>query len=231
MRRMNFQIDQAAEDFLQVQKCLGGDAAALGDLRDRLDKQLRAILRARGASQTEADDTLADLWGDCVGGCDEHSPLLEKYSGKCPLQAWLAMVATNRWYDAKRREARSIKIMGMRSEQSGPATVFDNPAEQTATGFEDAIAGLLRDSLKISFAACAPQDMVLLRLVFIHGLSQREVARTLSWNESKLSRNLSRAMQNIETQALAEIRKRDPWLHLNWQDFLDLCQTRQVGFL
>jgi RNA polymerase sigma factor (sigma-70 family) len=216
---------------LRVQNCLRGAAAALGDLRDRFDGKLRAILRARGASATEADDTLADLWGDCVGNRPGHPALLEKYSGKCPLQAWLAMVATNRWFDAKRHEARGGKIMGMGSELSGEATRFDGPGQPAATGFEDAIVDLLRDSLKTSFAACAPRDMVLLRLVFIHGLSQREVARALGWNESKLSRNLSQAMKNIETRTLAEIKKRDPWLVLNWQDFLDLCHTRQIGFL
>jgi len=228
---MKPQIDPAAEDLLQVQMCLRGDAAALGGLRERFDGTLRAILSARGASATEADDILADLWGDCVGSGGEHPALLEKYSGKCPLQGWLALVATNRWYDAKRRTARGVKIMSTASEESGETTVSGNPAEQVPTGFEDAIVDLLRDSLKASFAACAPQEMVLLRLVFLHGVSQREVARALGWNESKLSRNLSQTMQNVETKVLAEIKKRDPWLELSWQDFVDLCQTRQIGFL
>jgi RNA polymerase sigma factor (sigma-70 family) len=228
---MSTQIDQAAEDLLQVQKCLHGDAAALGSLRERFDGTLRAILTGRGASATEAGDIVADLWGDCVVRGGEHPVLLEKYSGKCPLQGWLALVATNRWYDAKRREARGAKLMAGRSEEFSPADVVDQPREQTPAGFDDAIVDLLRDCLKASFAACAPQEMVLLRLVFLHGVSQREVARALGWNESKLSRNLSQTMQNVQTKVLAEIKKRDPWLELSWRDFVDLCQTRHIGFL
>src|SRR5271168_145896 len=121
---MSSQIDQAAEDLVQVRNCLRGDEAALGRLRYQLDGKLRAILKARGANATEADDTLADLWCDCVGNGEAHPGLLEKYNGKCALEAWLALVATNRWYDAKRREARGIKIMGRASEQSGQAAGF-----------------------------------------------------------------------------------------------------------
>jgi len=228
---MNAQIDQTAEDLLQVQKCIRGDVVALGGVRDRFDEPVRAILRARGATATEADDVLADMWGDCVANCDEHPSLLEKYSGKCPLQGWLALVATNRWYDAKRRGARSVQIPDNISEGSDKATAPDNPADPSSTCCEDAVVDLLRDCLKAAFAACAPQDMVLLRLVFMHDLSQREVARALGWNETKISRSLSEAMQIIETQALAEVKKRDSWLDLSWQDFLDLCRTRQIGFL
>lgn len=226
---MSPQDDQAAEDLLQVQKCLRGDVAALGELRTRFDEALRAILRARGASATEADDTLADLWGDCVGNHDDRPALLEKYSGKSPLQSWLAMVATNRWYDAKRRQSRDVQITDDESLESRQETVPRSAAGQAAA--EDAIVDLLRDSLKAAFAACPARDMVLLRLVFLHGLSQREVASSLGWNESKLSRVFSRAMETIELQALDHVKKQDSWLDLSWQDFLDMCQTRQIGFL
>lgn len=228
---MPFEMEQTVEDLSQVQKCLRGDAAALGALRGRFDAALGAILRARGASATEADDVLADLWGDCVGSGEERPALLEKYSGRCPLQAWLALVATNRWYDAKRREARRVNLTDVSPDESGREIRPGSAVEQSSSGVDDAIVGLLRDSLKAAFAARPPRDLVVLRLVYIHGLSQREIARMLGWNESKLSRNLSRTMQDIESRALSELRKRDPWLDLSWQDFLDLCETRQIGFL
>ena len=46
-----------------------------------------------------------------------------------------------------------------------------------------------------------------------------------------VSRLLSRAMEQIESDTLGELKKRDAWLELTWQDFLDLCQTHQIGFL
>ena len=72
---------------------------------------------------------------------------------------------------------------------------------------------------------------VLLRLVYIHGLTQREIVRMLGWYESKVSRVLSQTMEQIQTHTLREVKKRDPWLELTWQDFLDLCETHQIGFI
>jgi DNA-directed RNA polymerase specialized sigma subunit len=71
----------------------------------------------------------------------------------------------------------------------------------------------------------------MLRLVFVHGLSQREVMRMWGWSESKVSRKLSSAMAHIEEQTLEKLKQMDPWLDLTWQDFVDLCDTHQVGFL
>ena len=62
--------------------------------------------------------------------------------------------------------------------------------------------------------------MVLLRLVYLHDLTQREIVRMLGWSESKVSRFLARAMKEIETHTLKELKKRDPWLELSWQDFV-----------
>ena len=71
----------------------------------------------------------------------------------------------------------------------------------------------------------------MLRLVYLHGLSQREVARLWSCHESKVSRFLSQALADIQRNTLQETRRQDLWLDLSWQDFLDLCQTQQIGFL
>ena len=53
----------------------------------------------------------------------------------------------------------------------------------------------------------------------------------LGWHESKVSRALSQAMRQIQSDTLQELKKRDPLLELTWQDFVDLCQTQQIGFL
>jgi hypothetical protein len=38
-------------------------------------------------------------------------------------------------------------------------------------------------------------------------------------------------MGEIEKITMDELKKRDGWLELSWQDFLELCQTQQIGFL
>jgi RNA polymerase sigma factor (sigma-70 family) len=185
------------------------------------------MLLARGASPTEAEDILADLWADCVPGADERPSLLEKFSARCSLQNWLATVATNRWLDFKRRQARLIEVD---SPQSGTEKLESLGTSILALR-EDSLIELLRDSLEAGFAHCSPSAMVLLRLVYLHGVTQREVVRMLGWSGSKVSRYLSQAMGQIEQDTLKEARKRDPWLELSWQDFMDLCETHQIGFL
>jgi DNA-directed RNA polymerase specialized sigma24 family protein len=96
---------------------------------------------------------------------------------------------------------------------------------------EDALVNLLRDSLSAAFGRCSPEVMVLLRLRYLHDVSQREIVRMLGWHESKVSRVLSQAMWDIEANVLREIKRRDPWLELTWSDFVALCETRQIGFL
>src|SRR5215475_8987777 len=93
---------------LQVSKCRHGDVEALAELRERCHGPLLGILLARGAARTEAEDLLADLWADCVPGQNDRPSILEKFSGKCTLQGWLATVATNRWVDRKRKQSRYV---------------------------------------------------------------------------------------------------------------------------
>jgi hypothetical protein len=44
----------------------------------------------------------------------------------------------------------------------------------------------------------------------------------------QVSRFFSRTMKEVETHTLAEVKKRDPWLELTWQDFVELCETHEV---
>jgi RNA polymerase sigma factor (sigma-70 family) len=226
---MGSHTGEASEDWGEVQRCLRGDEAALGLLRDRFQSALKAMLLARGASATETEDILADLWADAVPGGGDHPALLEKFSGRCPLQAWLGTVATRRWIDLKRRQARRVDLQSVDREGSG-----ESGMERVAMGEsvvkEDVLVELLRASLQRAFAECEPEAMVLLRLVYLHGVTQRELMRMLGWHESKVSRTLSRAMHQIEARTLGELKSRDPWLELTWQDFLDLCQAERIGF-
>jgi RNA polymerase sigma factor (sigma-70 family) len=217
-------------ELLQVRRCQQGDAEALAAVRLQCHDVLLRILISRGASRTEAEDLLADLWSDCVAGDDDRPSLLEKFSGQCKLQGWLATVVTRRWIDLKRKQARLVDL-GKTASDPAEIDPLDRFAAASAEESEDALVSLLRESLRAAFVLCPPESMVLLRLRYLHGVSQREIARMLGTNETKVSRMLSDAMQDIETNALREIKKRDPWLDLTWQDFLDLCETRQIGFL
>jgi RNA polymerase sigma factor (sigma-70 family) len=227
---MSLDSAQMDGDRLQVQKCQQGDPDALAWLREKCHSALTNILLSRGANRTEAEDVLADMWSDCVPGRQDRPALLEKFSGKCNIQGWLATVATNRWIDRKRRDAKQVDLPPLDPEKPEESSLDHLPAAASPTK-EDALVELLRTSLQAAFRRCPDELMVLLRLVYLHGLSQREIVRMLGWHESKVSRALSQAMRQIQSDTLQELKKRDPMVELTWQDFLDLCETQQIGFL
>ncbi len=213
----------------QVHRCQQGDPAALAELREKHHPSLVNILRARGATMDETEELLADLWGDCVPKNDDQPALLDKFSGKCALQAWLATVATRRWIDLKRKQTRRGEtVQPARDEKNDPLEHLPGTTLRTR---EDVLVEMLRESLQAAFAACAPADMLMLRLVYLHGLSQRELMRMWGWSESKVSRQLSHAMEQIERATLQNLKQKDSWLDLTWQDFVDLCETHHIGFL
>jgi len=74
----------------EIPERLQDDPDLPGRLRTEYHPVLFGALISRGASPAEAEELLADLWGDCVGQGESRPSLLEKYSGKCPIRSWLA---------------------------------------------------------------------------------------------------------------------------------------------
>ena len=204
-----------------MKQVLDGDESAASSLRACYSDQLKASLCKRGASRTEAEDLLADLWADCFGSSGE--PLLMKYEGHCPLNSWLITVVTNRLIDFKRREAfrrelsceKSVKNRANDFERSGyfPPRLPDNT-----------LVGLLRQAILNAFAAVPREVVLMLKLVHIHGITQREIGQMWNWHESKVSRTLESARTKIRTAILADLRRADPWLTLEWDDFVELAR-------
>jgi len=226
---MSFTPGNPERDQTLVRRCLEGDTSALAELREEHNASLANILAARGASGEEIKELLADLWGDCVPANDDRLTLLEKFSGKCSLQAWLVTVATRRWIDLKRKHARRGETQPHDEEMH--SQILERLPAADESVMEDALVALLRDSLLAAFADCPPADMLMLRLLYQHGVTQRELMRMWNWSESKISRKISRSMELIQEATLQHLKRKDPWLHLTWQDFIDLCQTHRVGFL
>jgi RNA polymerase sigma factor (sigma-70 family) len=227
---MSTAMDQQEEEQLALRKCIEGDDQALGFLRGRYQPRLMPILISRGASQTEAEDLLADLWGDCVGQGETRPCLLEKFSGKCGFQNWLITVATNRLIDLKRKQIRH-KTFVVPDDPEGGTTFINKVPGKASVQEESSLIGLLRSSLEQAFTQCPSEGLLMLRLVYLHGLSQRELATMWGCHEATISRAVAQAMKGIEKATMEELKKRDPGVELSWEDFVQLCETQEVGFL
>ena len=224
--------DQHKSDFVLVQQFLSGDSQILDGWMTQFGRRLRLQLIHRGATPAETEELIANLWSDCVASGAEHPSLLEKYKGRVSLRSWLLTVATRRLIDVKRRQrltAAAPDDLGL--EEEGAYCLMERAPAEPEIGREDSLLDLLHRSLRGALDHCDPEDLLMLRLVHLHGITQREVGRMWAWQESKVSRRLSQTMRFIERETLRQVRRSDPWLQLTWQDFLDLCETRQDGFL
>jgi len=213
----------ASADLDLAGRCLVHDEAALRELRDTHYQPMLSVLVNRGATTTQAVDLMADLWGDLIASHDGKDALLIRYRGNSPLGAWLVTVATNRFIDATRR-----RDFPRGSKPSREEADFDEVQNLTAPerhGMGDDLLHLLLGAVKSAFQSCPPEALVMLKLVYVHEISQRQLAQAWGWHEAKVSRFLAQAMEDIRDHVLAQVRTRDRLLDVSWDDFLHLCRN------
>jgi RNA polymerase sigma factor (sigma-70 family) len=208
-----------------ARECLDQDESAIANLRHQYGPALRGILISSGASEIEADDVLTNLWTDCTVNHETRRPRLEGYWGQCSLMTFLKTVCMNAFVDRKRREIRWRKI---EEGADGTARVGDSLyGEQEGNSPFDAPDGsllaIMQAALLKAFDQCPAQAMVVLQLVFIQGMTQRQVAKLWGCHEAKISRMLDSAMDQIAADTVRAVKQADPWLNLKWEDFLELC--------
>lgn len=213
-----------------VAASLHGDRDALTSLWERYRPYLLRVLAARGATEEDAADVVNEVWADIVP-CLEHKPSrLEKYKSQYSLRGWLSTVVTNLWVDKVRRKALFVQPAVSGGDDTQTDFLARMPGDNQQEAEESALIDMLCASLRAAFAGCDDEALVMLRLVYIHNLSQREIARMFVYHETKVSRMLSAAMKKIREAALDHLRRQDPWLKLEWDDFVALCQAEQVTF-
>jgi RNA polymerase sigma factor (sigma-70 family) len=208
------------EDLAFVQRVLAVEAPAASELRSRYNGKLVGVLRARGANQTEAEDLVADLWTDCFAPRGNRQTLLTKYQGRCALESWLLTVATHRLVDLKRRQSFRVEVP---SSPDSSEDFFDRRPQPEKATSEKHLLRMLREAIQRAFAKQDPDAILMLKLVHLHQLTQREIAKMWGWHESKVSRTLEVTRQSAARIILAELKKVDPWLELRWEDFVELC--------
>jgi RNA polymerase sigma factor (sigma-70 family) len=224
-------VEEAAprheEDLAFVQRVLAIDVPAASELRTRYHGKLIGVLRSRGANPTEAEDLVADLWTDCFAPRGNRQPLLTKYQGRCALDSWLLTVATNRLVDLKRRQSFRVDVP---PSPDSNEDFFDRRPQPEKLTSEKPLLDLLRKAIQRAFAKQDPDAVLMLKLVHLHQLSQREISRMWGWHESKVSRTLDATRTSVAKNIMIELKKVDPWLELRWEDFVELCAGSSAVF-
>lgn len=210
-------------DIEVAEAALDGEADAVASVVEMLrSPSLVAAILARGANPAEAHDLVNDLIGDCYGGVRTKGGLhrlLGRYNGGCPLPAFFRRIAINRLISLKRA---SRPMVALDDDGNG---CRDLPAqEESLTGSgDDALIALLRDAIERARARVDPEKLVFVRLMIAYNVPQKRLGNLLGWHESKVSRVKTDLLAELRMRILEELRLVDPWLELEWEDFVELC--------
>ena len=217
-----------AEDYDLVQRALAGEDEAVRHFESEYRPTLCRVLMARGVDRGQADDLVADVIAECFGAGKkgETTPLLQKFEGRSSLSTWLIRTTWNRWLDLKRRD----KFRGELPEYS------DDEGDRGGDKFdrlkgddleedvlESDLQDLMADAIKAAFASLDPEDLLMLRLSYLHGLSQTVIARMWQCDQTRVSRTLTAARHQIAEETMKALKENDPDLEIEWEDFKRLC--------
>jgi DNA-directed RNA polymerase specialized sigma24 family protein len=135
------------------------------------------------------------------------------------LIAWLKTVVMNDLVDRRRRQS-------LEKSASDTLCGLDHgaPSRRRKQAADAPLYGIMRRALTRAFGACPAEAVVMLQLVHLYGLTQREVCVMWGYTESKVSRKLSAAMRQIAQETMRAIGDADEWLEIQWEDFLDFCR-------
>lgn len=209
-------------DLELAESALDGDRQAVEAVVAMLrGPELAASLRNRGATADEANDIVNDMIGDCYGGERAKGGLhrlLGRYLGKGPLAAFFHHVALRRLIGVKRWQASH--------PQATPDAEGRNPIDligSSDSDGEDAVIELLRGALRATLAKVDAERLVVVRLIESYEVPQTQISTVWGWHPSKVSRANSELLQEIRDGIFAEVKRTDPWLQLEFSDFLKLC--------
>ena len=65
--------------------------------------------------------------------------------------------------------------------------------------------------------------LVMLKLSFLHRVSQSDIARMWRCDQTRVSRTLTSARAHIASETMRMIKAADPDLEIDWDDFKRLC--------
>ena len=173
-----------AEDYDLVQRALAGEDDAVRHFESEYRPTLCRVLMARGVDRGQADDLVAEEFSiaECFGAGKkgETKPLLSKFEGWSSLSTWLIRTTWNRWLDLKRRDKFRGDLPEYEDDESGRnGDKFDRVegADLNEDVLEDDLTSLMSNAIKAAFASLEPDALLMLKLSYLHGLSQTAISK------------------------------------------------------
>lgn len=223
-----------ADDFHLAQECLEGKTSALTHLQEAFREPLLAFLQGAGALPHEAGEIVNELWSNCISSQSGSRPELARYNGMCALKTFLNAISLNTLLTRRRREKRWSRLVASNADGTAATSAVGDegfvgpglePADRTDSRADAPLLEIMREAIQAAFMACPAEDFVLLQLSHADHLHVMELAKMFGRSKSAVSRDVKRAGAEIAEATLQYIKATDPWLELEWDDFLDLCRS------
>lgn len=216
-----------AEDLDLVDRALRGEEAAVVAFQQEHQPMLERVLMSRGVDKVSSQDLVADIIAECFGAGKNGAtqPLLEKFEGRSSLSTWMIRITWNRWLDLKRRDKFRGELPTYEDDDGRQGDRFDR-IEGGALGedlLDEDLSALMGRAIRTAFDSLAPDVLLMLKLSYIHGVSQSVIARLWQCDQTRVSRSLTSAREQIAAVTMRTIREADTELELEWEDFQKLC--------
>jgi RNA polymerase sigma factor (sigma-70 family) len=210
-------------DLALVKRALSGDERAADKIYN-LRSQLVSYLTSKGAPEGSiSDDIVADFLGDCFGASERSARastdrLLETYKGTGPLIAWLKASCWKKFLD----NARRFKATPLPDDED----LDTSPAgDSAAASVEPEVKARILAALEYAFDEIDSLQLIFLRLVYIEGVSQKDVAAVFDCDGSKVSRQLNEGLKALRRKTDSFQKRYVDSFKLEWPDLLAICQS------
>lgn len=215
-----------AEDLDLVDRAVNGDVAAVRDFQETYRPMLERVLMSRAVDRLQAEDLVADIIAECFGAGKngQTRPLIEKFEGRSSLSTWMIRITWNRWLDLKRRDKFRGELPSYddddRSGDQFDSVAGVNPDDEL---LDSDLSELMGRAIREAFDSLGPDVLLMMKLSYLHGVSQAIIARMWQCDQTRVSRLLTAAREQVAAVTMQRIREADSSLKLEWEDFQKLC--------
>ncbi|MDF1826148.1 MAG: sigma-70 family RNA polymerase sigma factor [Verrucomicrobiales bacterium] len=215
-----------AEDLDLVDKAIAGDDDSVVAFQEEYQPMLERVMMSRGVERTQAQDLVADIIAECFGAGKKGQtrPLLEKFEGRSSLSTWMIRITWNRWLDLKRRDKFRGELPSYEDDDDRSGDRFDRVAgNDDEPLLDEDLSDLMGRAIKHAFDSLDPDVLLMLKLSYLHGISQTLIARMWRCDQTRVSRSLTSARTQIASETMQFIQQQDADLQIDWEDFQKLC--------
>lgn len=176
------------------------DEFAVREYSSRFDSEIRGIWAPRYA---RGDDTIADdFLPHLIVPGDDGSSKIASYAGRSPLRYWLRTVFRS-FADERRREAGKLPKVSLSTH---PVVDHPNePAQRPACQVSEEFSNLNCDAhtrpvLQKFFDSVPPQDIAILKMLYLGGISKRDIAEFLEVHEANAGRRIEKIKEEFQSR-------------------------------